>query len=422
MKHWIYLLLLSLLWVGCESQQMEDFLRPLVKAPGATIERGVKGHEQIYSVQAILRLARLRSNGKSYAAYGLSPHHEPPIPIYQQIDISKNEMGRVSITSTRKHFDVVKAKNYYYALELKYYDLNGKLINHQFAHFDAEDPEGSTLQHHQHFFALQNYSLEGQHLLYPMTTDSLYWPEYTFATNTAGERMESSLVSPNNVYVPIATPKAPLRYDGLLAQRAVEVATTKAALAPYKAPHTGLDYRLYKSLNLSQLNDKTREIFSYRYRDTDPVESELYTSVKGLDDLGRQRVGKPTQLLQQRRDLSTQHKQDYLGFKGVLQFHKSDVAFQMRICIAHIISPKEKYVGLNKMTGVLHEHDQISPAWNSFDIDYPLGFRVIADADEAQEKFVADVRRFYPQADAARLTAMFANNADWFRHYSISTF
>lgn len=422
MKHLFSLLLLAMFWVGCESQQMEDLLRPLVKAPGATIERGVKGHEQIYSVQAILRLARLRNDGKSYAAYGLSPRNEPPIPIYQQIDISKNEMGQVSITSKRKHFDVVKAKNYFYALELKYYDLNGKLINHQFAHFDAEDADGSTLQHHQHFFALQNYSLEGQHLLYPMTTDSIYWPEFTFVTNAEGDRVESNLVSPTNVYVPLANPTAALRYDALLAQHAVEVATTKAALTTYKAPHTGLDYRLYKSLNISQLNDKTRGIFSYRYRDTDPVEEELYAPVKGLDDLGRRRAGKPTQLLQQRRDLSTKHKQDYLGFKGILQFNKSNVAFQMRICMAHIVSNKEKYVGVNKITGVLHEHHEISPSWNSFDIDYPIGFRVIADADMPHEQFVADVHRFYPAADADRLRAMFANNADWFRPYSATIF
>lgn len=422
MKYLFSLFILSLLWIGCESQQMEDVLRPLVKAPGATIERGVKGHEQIYSVQVILRLARLRTDGKAYVAYGLSPRKEPPIPIYQQIDISKNEMGRVSITSARKHFDVVKSKNYFYALELKYYDLNGKLINHQFAHYDPEDAESSTLQHHQHFFALQNYSLEGQHLLYPMTPDSIYLPEFTFVTDGQGQRMESNLVSPTNVYVPLDAPTAALRYDPMLAQHAVEVATTKAALEIYKAPHTNLNYRLYKSLNISQLNEKTKEFFSYRYRDTDPIEDELYKSVKGLDDLGRQRTGKPTQLLQQRRDLSTQRKQDYLGFKGIVQFHRSNVAFQMRICMAHIVSAKEKYIGPNNIAGVLHEHNEISPNWNSFDIDYPIGFRVIADADAPQEKFVADVRRFYPEATTDHLKAMFANNADWFRHYSSTNF
>ena len=423
MKHSISLLFLLLVMVagffltaGCSDQQVEELLRPMVKAPGATIERTVKGHEQIASVQAILRLALPSEGGQTYNAYGISTRVTPPIPVYQQIDISKNETGRIVITSGRKHFDVVKSKHYYYALELKYYDVNGKLINHQFGRYDPADPDGSTIHHHQHFFALQNYSLTGQYQLYPMTLDSLYISRYTLATTPDGHRVESTLVSPTNIYLPIADTGAPLRYHAQLAQRAIELSTTKHATDIYRWPVDGREYRLYKSLNLAQLNEYTREIFTYTYRDTDPIEDYLGAEVEGVDDLGRQRVGKPTQLLQQQRRLGTNSQPDYLGFKGVMQFAQSHVAFQMRVCIAHILSASEKYLGKKPQ-----EHHEISPSLNTFDIDYPLAFRVIADADGDAEQMAADVRRFYPEASAERLKAMFANNPSWVRNFPTTT-
>lgn len=416
--HSIYLLYIGavMLLGSCSSDKMEELFKPLVKAPGATIERKVKGHDQIYSVQAILRLSLRRADGYSYAAYGLSSIIEPPIPIYQQIDISKDDDGRISITSNRKCFDVVKSSKYYYALELKYYDLNGKLINHQFSHYDQKDSEGSTLLHHQHFFTLQSYALDGRQLVYPMTLDSIYHDEFTFQRDTSGRRIASTELSPSNVYVPIDNdPTSKVAYHASLAQRAVEKSTTKEAREVYTDP-SGKKYRLYRTLNLSQLNAKAHQVFTYLYRDTDPVEDYLHGRVKGLDDLGRQRVGKNVQLLQRNRDLTTQAKPDYLGFKGMLQFKQSNMAFQMRICIAHMITPTEKYIGMNNVRGVLHEHDEISPSWNSYDIDYPLAFRVMADADGNPTDFVREVKRFYPRADETRLLKMFANDPDWFRH------
>ncbi len=400
---------------------MEDFLDSLVEAPASTIERNVKGHEQIYSVQAILRLSKQRADGRSYTAYGLSNFITPPIPVYQQIDISKNDYGNITITSDRKHFDVIKSKNYCYSLELRYYDLNGKLINHQFSTFDEENPDGSTLLHHQHFFTLQNYSLQGEQLVYPMSLDSLYYDEFTFQMDKKS-LIESSVISPNNVYVPIEGYEPDkVKYNAVLAQHAIEKSGRKEALSIYTDPESGRKYKLFKSLIPTKLDDKVTKLFTYEYRDTDPVEDELFKEVKGLDDLGRIRIGKRVKLLQQNRSLTTEARRDYLGFKGILHFKRTNVAFQMRICIAHMITSTEKYIGPNNVKGIMHEHNQISPSWNSYDIDYPLAFRVIADADDNEDKFLKDVQRFYPNADKEQLKGMFSNDNDWYRHFSQMT-
>lgn len=408
-------------WLSsCTGEEMKNMLAPLIKAPGASIERQVKGHEQIYAVQAILRLAKKSADGRTYVAYGLSQFVEPPVPLYQQIDLAKDAQGRMQISSQRKAFDVIKAQGYYYALELRYYDLNGKLINHQFSSYDQQDVDESTLLHHQHFFTLQNYSLTGQQLVYPMTLDSLYYDEFTFPLTAKGERQASSDISINNVYAQSDLAANAVKYEQHLAQIAIERTGKKILKEPYRWGSEQASYYAYKTYNPTQMDALVSRIFSYTYRDTDPVEEELYTRIRGTDDLGRERVNRPTQLLQQQRDLTTERRQDYLGFKGVLTFHRSHIAFQMRVSMAHLLTATEKYISPNGLRGVLHEHHQISPSWNSFDIDYPLAFRVIADADS--EGFVRDVQRFYPKASAKDLQKMFSGASDWFRHIPRMTF
>lgn len=408
---------LTILLTGCSAESMEKLLSPMVVAPPATIERDVKGHDQIYAIQVVLRMARQRPDNQTYSAYGLSNFVTPPLPLFQQIDLSKDDAGNVTITSKRKAFDVVKGKNVCYGLELKYYDLNGKLINHQFSHYDPEDLESSTLLHHQHFFTLQNYSLYGQQLTYPMRLDSTYYDRYLFKTDDDDRCVRSTVASPVNVYVPVGKAvKDNLRYNAFLGQKAVEVSMTRQATDTYRDPSTGTEYELYKAMDQTTLNGMVKEIFTYDYRDTDPVEDELRRGIKGSDDMGRLRVGDPVKLLQRNRDLMTATNYDRLGFKGILRFHKSDMAFQMRICISHMITATEKYFTANGVQG-LNNHDEIQPSWNTFDIDYPIAFRVIADADEPnKEKFLDDVRRFYPEATADGLARMFAADDDYYRH------
>lgn len=375
-------------------------------------------------------MAQQRKDG-SYVGYGLSQYKTPQIPLFQQIDISKDELGRMSITSERKYFDVIKSKKFIYALELKYFDLNGKLINHQFSTINddkelkksnpaqwQEEYEESTLFHHQHFFTLQNYSLYGQQMTYPMTLDSLYYDRYTFPSD--GTRIESTDASPNNIYVPIDAPDIDkVVYHQALAQRAVEISMTKKATDIYTFEGTG--YRLYKTILPTKLNDKVNEIFTYEYRDTDPVEEELGKKLKGVDDIGRPRHDKNVQLLQKMRALDSKTNTDRLGFKGILRFEKSNIAFQMRVSIAHMLKHTEKYA-VNNVKGKMADHYQISTSWNSFDIDYPIAFRVIADFDGDKAQFVKDVRRFYPEIDEVKLLEMLSGDTSWFTHIAQKNF
>ena len=41
---------------SCSDNQVDDFFKKIVKAPASSIERDVKGHDQIYAVHAILRM------------------------------------------------------------------------------------------------------------------------------------------------------------------------------------------------------------------------------------------------------------------------------------------------------------------------------------------------------------------------------
>ena len=43
--------------LSCSDNQVDDFFKKVVKAPPSSIERDVKGHDQIYAVHAILRMA-----------------------------------------------------------------------------------------------------------------------------------------------------------------------------------------------------------------------------------------------------------------------------------------------------------------------------------------------------------------------------
>ena len=46
----------ALLFTGCTNEQVDNFFKGIVQAPPSSIERDVKGHEQIYAVHAILRM------------------------------------------------------------------------------------------------------------------------------------------------------------------------------------------------------------------------------------------------------------------------------------------------------------------------------------------------------------------------------
>lgn len=405
---YIHIAILSVLLslVGCSDDRMETFMRELVVAPPSTIERQVRGHEQIHSIQAILRLSHKRKDGKTYSAYGMTSR-STPLPIFQEIDFGKDSNGKMSITSARKVFDVVKGKNIYYGLELKYYDQNGMLINHQFSGYYPDDEANSTLLVHQHFFTVQGYALNGYPLVYPMTLDSVYCDKFLFQMDTQGNRIPATVTAPSIVYATEKYTPNTLRYDLPLALKATEATLTDAVESPYTDPRTGAQYMLYKTIDVFALNDLVPQIFTYEYRDTDPVEETLGHAVIGQDDLGRVRAGIPVIRLRKKRSLDPGTPLDALGFKGMLQFHQSNITFQMRTCICHILTATGKY---DRQTfsnrGGLHRHNDISRSWNSFDIDYPIPFRVIADVDGDRDECIRSIRRFYPQGRDGELTRM----------------
>lgn len=386
-----------------------DTLHKLVKSPDATIERDVQGHEQIYTVQAILRYAQWNPRSEAYSAYDMS-EVKHPIPVFQEIEISKDDEGNMMITSERKHFDVLKGKDIFYGLELKYYNLNGKLINHQFSHYSVDEKTGqvtdnSTLNVHQHLFTIQNYALGGGALVYPMTLDSLYYDRYLFMMDEFGNRKLCTKVSPSGIYAPEqGYVSGQMRYDRELAMKAIENTIGEKAIKPYEDPKTKKVYRLYSTIDTQILNGRVPEIFEYWYRDTDPVEEWLGTILSDRDDLGRFRPN-PVGFLRQKRSLDHGAPLDALGFKGILRFNKSNIAFQMRISVCHILTNYGKYDKVGAPNR-LHPHNDLPNSWNSFDMDYPISFRVLADTDGDHAKCIEDIRKYYPQADPVTLEKM----------------
>jgi hypothetical protein len=428
--HIVLGMLCALLFLsGCSEESADNFLKKIVKAPPSSIERDVKGHEQIYSVQLILRLARksdykLGNRDETYVAFegGSKP---TPIPLVQEIALSKDENGNITVTSDRKVFDVVKSDKFCYGLELKYYDVNGMLINHQFSNYYSDDEDNSTLLVHQHFFTIQNYSLNGRQLVYPMSLDSVYYSKYAFAENANGKRIAASRISPSNIYAPDDDNQVDsVRYSLGLAEKSIENSMKPSATEPYDDPVTGKRYRLYQTINNFKLNERVPEVFSYEYRDTDPVEEELGKDLTDYDDMNRLRAGSTVIRLREKRSLDDGAPYDALGFKGMLYFKKAHITFQMRVCICHILNRvsipanenqlgKYGYTG-NNVSGGVYGYNMLQTAWNSFDIDYPIAFRVIADLDGDKEKCMGDVQRFYPKAEKTDMQAMFWGGDSFF--------
>lgn len=397
----VAIVLASLLGLyACKEERLEHFLRSNVKSPLATIERDVKGHEQIYKVQAILRAARKSTSSELYVAYDMG-NVPPAFPLYQEIMVNKDDNGNMTITSSRKVFDVLKGQGVYYTLELRYYDINNAFINHQFTGFYPDDKDNSTLPVHQHFFTIQTYSLDGSQLTYPMTLDSIYIDKYLYERDEQGQRIESNITTPRGVYDFEQSDSRKLRYNQDLAQRASKNTMTKAAEEPYIDPVTGKSMRLYKTIDPAKLNEMTPQLFSYDYRDTDPIDEQIGSTII-VDDLGRDRIGFPVQFLRKWRSLNPGEALDALGMKGVLQFKQADVTFQMRVCISHIIAENGKYDMMSRPGGV-HPSHMISPGWNSFDIDFPLPFRVMADLDADEQVWLPQIQRYYQATTASQV-------------------
>ena len=473
MNKTLYGLLLALgalLLTSCSEDRVDEFFKGLIQAPASSIERDVKGHEQIYAIHAILRVAvkgatiGVGPDGseqvQTYASYHVvGDGHN--IPLMQEIDIAKDDEGQMTIVSERDHFDVVVSDDLYYGLELKYYDQNGMLINHQFSGYPFKrskegypipDEDNATLLVHQHFFGIGNSSLsqaftaggktetrKATYLAYPRTLGEqpLYYDRYTFR-DKGGKAELASKFSTSNIFAPenytLGGNLVP--YSQELAWRSIEVSGKPEYAEPYTAKD-GKTYRLYKGIDLQTLGKLTPELFTYEYRDTDPVEEELgktFTDSYSDDfvdpdtDAPRQRYGETVGFLRQSRSLDVGTPRDRLGFKGVMQFRKANLAFQLQVRICHIQNKVSRIVGetekpakygnvANSNEGYLWDFNQLQPGWDSFDIDYPLPIRVIADAKDGAEKCYESVKRYYPQVDKTKLWQLLSSPASYLQQY-----
>ena len=462
----------GLLFAGCSNDRVDEFFKKIVQAPPSSIERDVKGHEQIYAVHAILRMGYKggmigvgpdgNDSVQAYNTYHLVSS-ATSIPVMQEIDIAKDDDGQMTITTERDCFDVIASDDIYYGLELKYYDQNGMLINHQFSGYpftkDKEginipDEDNATLLVHQHFFGIGNASLNkevadstsaghgqqvrGLQMAYPrsLAAQPVYYDRYTFRAKD-GNPEPATKFSTSNIYAPdgFVLGKNQVPFDADLAWKAIEVSGKPEALQPYTVG--GKTYRLFKTIDPMELNRITPEIFTYEYRDTDPVEEELgklFTEAYNDDftdpdtEAPRQRYGHTVGFLRQKRSLDVGSDMDRLGFKGVMQFHRADVAFQLQVRICHIMNKGQQHAGEsekpakycntnNSEHGFLWDFNQLQPGWDSFDIDYPLSVRVIANTKDGEDKCFEDVKRFYPAADKAQLWRMLTQPRDFFIQY-----
>ena len=458
---------------SCSDNQVDDFFKKVVKAPASSIERDVKGHDQIYAVHAILRMGypggtlNVGPNGEDEINVYRTIHEAGDslsLPVMQEIDIAKDDNGEMTVTTARDHFDVVASDKVLYGLELRYYDQNGLLINHQFSsYFYKTDKQGnqvpdeisSALQMHQHFFGIGHSTLDqnavvaagkapivskGLQMAFPRTLDATphFIDRYTFREK-GGQPLPATKYSTSNIYAPISFVMGDnsVAYNPDMAWRAIETSGRPEALQTISTPEGNM--RLFQTVEGTKLNEWTPELFSYEYRDTDPVEEEIgKLFVESYNDdfidpnLPRQRYSHTVSLLRQERSLDAGKPFDRLGFKGILRFKRKDVQFSLQARICNILNRGQQQSGAgagaqdkpakytnasNSAIGYVWDFNQIQPGWDNFDIDYPLPIRVIADTDDGEEQCVKDIQRFYPNANAANLWRMLSEPQSYFSSY-----
>lgn len=267
-----------------------------VKAVEPTVEDMIKGHEEWARALIVLRLGRMHSSGNYVEAY--DQRHNDILPVYQTIDLrrSSGQTGSITFYGDRQSFDVIKGKDLYYTLEMRYYNDKRELMNYQFIGFFPDDEEGSMLPIHQHFFQIMNVDRIGR-FSYPTHLDGKPYEEFTYILDDAGN----------------------------------------------KQPETAPNYREsdpYKRFRPNDLKRLSPDVFHFTYRDTDPIELTLGEEYTDPETKQQRTVG----FLRQRRSLDPTAPLDRTGLKGWFQFLRSDIAFQMQLTLVHI-TVGSKYIG-----------------------------------------------------------------------------
>jgi len=345
--------------------------------------------------------------------------------------------------------------------DLRYAIDNSKLVTElgwepQFTNFpyvkgkdgySEPDEDNSTLMMHQHFFGVGHFTLskgskdeaKTLQLAYPRTLADVphYIDRYTFMER-GGKAEPATKFSASNIYVPdgFELGRNAVPFDNELSWRSIEVTGRPDALQPFRASN-GTMYHLVRSIDNQRLNQLVPEIFTYTYRDTDPIEEELgklfdesYNDdfIDPETEAPRQRYGETVGLLKQERSLDAGAPLDRLGFKGILKFRQAGISFLLQVRLCNILTKGQQRTGdvakpakytnaANPDGGYLWDFNQIQPGWDSYDIDYPLPVRIIADTKDGEAKCYEDVRRFYPSVQRSELWRMLSDPEAFFYRY-----
>ena len=142
-------------------------------------------------------------------------------------------------------------------------------------------------------------------------------------------------------------------FDNELSWRSIEVTGRPDALQPFRASN-GTMYHLVRSIDNQRLNQLVPEIFTYTYRDTDPIEEELgklfdesYNDdfIDPETEAPRQRYGETVGLLKQERSLDAGAPLDRLGFKGILKFRQAGISFLLQVRLCNILTKGQQRTG-----------------------------------------------------------------------------
>ncbi|MDY6148087.1 MAG: hypothetical protein SPI35_03595 [Porphyromonas sp.] len=290
----------------------------ILEAPKPIVEDVIKGHDEWNKIEIILRMAKKSDDGKYLLAYDEGKYNSI-LPVKQVITLGRSGggTGSVEITSPTKHFTVLKGKDLYYTLEMCYFDRHGKSMNYQFCVY-PERKDAQMLPIHQHFFVIAQTNFFGKE---------------AYPTDLAGNDIEE------------------LHYT------------------------TGKDGKR-RGMYAKELQKKSRSLFEYFYRDTDPVDAMIGSSYTD-PQTGKTRT---VDFIRKKRSLDPSVPYDRVGLKGYFNFKRSDIAYHMQIDLVHVI-PGDKYIGKDPSNGNLLEFDERHPAWSVTDVTVKLPFRVIADAD-----------------------------------------
>ena len=112
-----------LIYNACDSNLLEP-TKP-------EIEDEIKGHDEWNRIELTLLMGKMSDDKKNF--YAFDEKYQSIIPIKQTMTIGRSNDGTGSVkilSGATDGFKVIKGKNIYYALDIKYYDRKNRLMNY----------------------------------------------------------------------------------------------------------------------------------------------------------------------------------------------------------------------------------------------------------------------------------------------------